>query len=68
MRSGAGSCRVPVGAGAAGGRGAAADGRAAESFLPAGTRPTTAGVLAPTSQLLREQEGDLSIKYPVYLF
>lgn len=68
MRSGVGSCRAPVGAGAAGGRGAGADGHAAESFLPAGTWPTTAGGLALTSQLLKEQEEYLNIMHRVDLF
>lgn len=68
MRSGAGSCRAPVGAGAAGGRAAGADGHAAECFLPAGTWPTTAGGLVLTSQLLKEQEEYLSILHQVDLF
>lgn len=68
VRSGAGSCRAPVGARAAGGRGAGADGHAAECFLLPGTWLTTAGGLALTSQLLKEQEEYLSITHQVDLF
>lgn len=66
--SDAGSCKAPVAAGVAGGRGAGADGHAVESFLLPGTWLTTAGGLALTSQLLKEHEEYLSITNQVYLF